>query len=96
VLLSQLCPGVCDRSALTDTNLQSRAEKFLVSAEKIGCRKYLTTKSILDGNAKLNFAFVANLFNNHPGLDPLSDAEMVKLDESLFSAEGDREARGNV
>jgi plastin-1 len=95
-LLSQLCPGQCDRSALQIKDLPARADKVLASAESIGCLKYITAKSLLEGNAKLNFAFVANLFNTHPGLEPLTEAELAKLDEGLFSSEGDREARGKV
>jgi plastin-1 len=36
---------------------------------------------------------VANLFNHHPGLAPLSETEMGKLDDKLFSSQGSREAR---
>jgi len=42
---------------------------------------------------KLNLAFVANLFNTHPGLEPLSQADLAKLEEWLFATEGTREAR---
>jgi plastin-1 len=38
-------------------------------------------------------AFVANLFNTIPGLEPLTEAEKAKLDEALFASEGSREAR---
>lgn len=95
-MLAQLCPGQCDRSALQVKDLPSRAEKVLASAEAIGCRKYISVNSLLDGNSKLNFAFLANLFNTHPGLEPLTEAELAKLDEGLFSSEGDREARGKI
>lgn len=36
-------------------------------------------------------AFVANLFNNHPGLDPITEEEKAEIDD--FDAEGEREAR---
>ncbi|KIJ28647.1 hypothetical protein M422DRAFT_76823 [Sphaerobolus stellatus SS14] len=52
----------------------------------IGCRKYLTVPSLLSGNLRLNFAFVANLFNTHLGLKLLDEQED-------FDAEGEREAR---
>lgn len=55
------------------------------------CRKFLTPSSLVAGNPKLNLAFVANLFNNHPGLDPLTEED--KLDIEDFDAEGEREAR---
>lgn len=50
--------------------------------------------SLLSGNPRLNLAFVANLFNTHPGLAPL-DAQEAK-DYGVvedFDAEGEREAR---
>lgn len=42
-------------------------------------------------NAKLNLAFVANLFNTWPALDPITAEEKTKVDD--FDASGDREAR---
>ena len=47
---------------------------------------------MVGGNPKLNLAFVANLFNNHPGLAPLEEAEAPPEIED-FDAEGEREAR---
>jgi plastin-1 len=96
VLLSQLCPAECSRNSLKETDLLKRAELLLQSAEKIGCRKYLTPKAIINGNAKLNLAFVAHLFNMYPGLTPLTQEEMSELDEGLFGSGGDREARGTL
>lgn len=43
------------------------------------------------GNPKLNLAFVANLFNTWPGLEPLEEAERPEIED--FDAEGEREAR---
>lgn len=48
---------------------------MLNNADKIGCRKYLTAKSLVAGNPKLNLAFVANLFNTWPGLEVRSIGE---------------------
>lgn len=45
-----------------------RAEVMLQQADKLGCRSFLTPKDVVDGVYKLNLAFVANLFNNHPAL----------------------------
>jgi plastin-1 len=63
----------------------------LQNADSLGCRKFLTPNSLVAGNPKLNLAFVANLFNNHPGLDPLEEVEVPQIDD--FDAEGEREAR---
>ena len=68
VLLNQLKPDLCDRSGLQVSDLHKRAETVLVNAERLQCRKYVTAGAIVKGNPKLNLAFVANLFNTHPGL----------------------------
>ena len=91
VLLNQLAPDVCSRSPLNTHDLHQRAEEVLQNADKLGCRKFLTPKSLVAGNPKLNLAFVAHLFNTHPGLDALSEEEKVEIDD--FDAEGEREAR---
>lgn len=93
VLLNQLAPELCSRNALKEQDLSQRAELMLQGADKLGCRSYVTPKSVVQGNPKLNLAFVANLFNKHPGLEPLSEEEKAQLDEKLFSSLGDREAR---
>ncbi|EPZ33975.1 Actinin-type, actin-binding domain-containing protein [Rozella allomycis CSF55] len=93
VLLNQLAPEVCSRDALKEEDLLKRAELMLKNTEKLDCRKYITAKAVVSGNPKLNLAFVANLFNIHPGLEPLSEAEMAALDEGLFASQGDRESR---
>nr|KAJ3417719.1 hypothetical protein HK105_000886 [Polyrhizophydium stewartii] len=93
ILLNQLAPEACSRAPLQTKDLLARAEQILSNADKIGCRKYLTPKTMVEGNQKLNFAFVAHLFNTRPGLEKLTEAEMAQLDEWLFSSEGDREAR---
>lgn len=93
VLLNQLKPDLCDRSGLALGDLQKRAESVLINAEKLGCRKYVTAGAIVKGNPKLNLAFVANLFNTHPGLAALTEQEKAALDEWLFNSQGDRESR---
>jgi plastin-1 len=96
VLLNQLDPSQCSRAPLQTKDLLQRAEQVLENADKLGCRKYLNAKTLTEGNTKLNFAFVANLFNQHPGLEQLTEAEKSTLDEWLFKSEGDREARGRL
>ncbi|EJD43453.1 Ca2+-binding actin-bundling protein [Auricularia subglabra TFB-10046 SS5] len=91
VLLNQLKPDECSLAPLQTSNLQQRAEQVLQNADRIGCRKYLTQPSLLSGNPRLNLAFVANLFNTHPGLAPLEPNEKVEIED--FDAEGEREAR---
>lgn len=94
VLLNQLKPDECSRAPLQTKDLKQRAEQVLDNAARIGCRKYLTPASLVAGNPRLNLAFVANLFNTHPGLEPLDEQEAKDygaVDD--FDAEGEREAR---
>lgn len=57
----------------------------------MNCRKFLTPTSLVAGNPKLNLAFVANLFNTHPSLEPITEEEKANIED--FDAEGEREAR---
>jgi len=43
----------------------------LENADKLGCKKFLRPQDIVKGNQKLNLAFVANLFNTWPALEPV-------------------------
>ncbi|KAG0673917.1 Fimbrin, actin-bundling protein, partial [Pichia californica] len=91
ILLNQLAPELCSKSPLQTPDLLQRAEQVLSNADKLDCRKYLTPKSLVAGNPKLNLAFVAHLFNTHPGLDPIQEEEKIDIED--FDAEGEREAR---
>ena len=91
VLLNQLKPDICSRSPLQTRDLHQRAGQVLDNADKLDCRKFLTPKSLVAGNPKLNLAFVANLFNTHPGLEPITEEEKADIED--FDAEGEREAR---
>ncbi|CCC68603.1 hypothetical protein NCAS_0B05190 [Naumovozyma castellii] len=91
ILLNQLSPSLCSTAPLQATDLLQRAEQVLENAEKLECRKYLTPSALVAGNPKLNLAFVAHLFNTHPGLEPIEEAEKPEIEE--FDAEGEREAR---
>ena len=91
VLLNQLAPDLCSRSPLQTRDLLQRAEQVLQNADRLDCRKFLSPSSLVAGNPKLNLAFVANLFNTHPGLDPITEEEKLQVED--FDAEGEREAR---
>jgi len=75
---------------LKEKDLTKRADGVLNNARKIDCAKFVKPRDIVAGNPKLNMAFVANLFNTLPGLDPLKEEERVILD---FPESGSREAR---
>jgi hypothetical protein len=69
VLLHQLDPR-CDTSVLQQTqDPYARADFMLQQAEKLGCRSFLTPADVVNGNPKLNLAFVANLFDKHPSIE---------------------------
>ncbi|KAJ8059878.1 hypothetical protein OCU04_011506 [Sclerotinia nivalis] len=91
VLLAQIAPEFCDRGPLQTGDLLQRAEQVLQNADKLDCRKFLAPSSLVAGNPKLNLAFVANLFNTRPALDPITEEEKAQVDD--FDAEGEREAR---
>ena len=91
ILLNQLAPDLCRRDPLQTQDLLQRADEVLANADKLGCRKFLTPTSLVAGNPKLNLAFVANLFNTCPGLDPITEEEKLEVED--FDAEGEREAR---
>ncbi|XP_037938774.1 plastin-3 isoform X1 [Teleopsis dalmanni] len=70
-LLKQIAGNDTDVNldALRENDLTARAEIMLQQAAKLNCRSFLTPQDVVNGVYKLNLAFVANLFNNHPGLD---------------------------
>ncbi|KAJ0158432.1 Fimbrin [Colletotrichum tanaceti] len=92
VLLAQIGSEYgATRAPLQTRDLLQRAEEILQTADNMGCRKFLTPTSLVAGNPKLNLAFVANLFNTHPALDPITEEEKLEVED--FDAEGEREAR---
>jgi plastin-1 len=77
--LNQLSPKNCNKDALQQSNMTKRAEMVLANADKINCKKFVKPRDIVAGNPKLNLAFVANMFNTCPGLEPVT--EVVVIDE---------------
>ncbi|XP_032524883.2 plastin-2 [Danaus plexippus] len=84
-LLKQIAPddaGVT-LDALRETDLLRRAEVMLQQAAKLRCRAFVTPADVVGGVYKLNLAFVANLFNQHPGLQRNDNNEAYHpLDET--------------
>lgn len=70
-LLKQIAPHDSNVTleALMEKDMLKRAEIMLQQAGKLGCRSFVTPADVVNGIYKLNLAFVANLFNYHPGLD---------------------------
>ena len=71
-LLYQIAPSTAgvNKDAMDIEDMIARAEKMLDQAEKLKSRAFVTAKDVVKGQERLNLAFVANLFNNHPALDP--------------------------
>ncbi|XP_075154487.1 plastin-2 fimbrin isoform X2 [Haematobia irritans] len=82
-LLKQIAGNDVDvnMDALHEKDLVSRAEIMLQQAAKLNCRSFLTPQDVVNGVYKLNLAFVANLFNNHPGLDKPEQVEGLEAIE---------------
>ena len=83
-LINQIAPreaGV-NKEAMTRQDLLERAEVMLDQADKIQSRAFVTAKDVVKGQEKLNLAFVANLFNNFPALDPPKEEYIEAIEES--------------
>ena len=90
-LLSQIAPlelGVTKEALMINNDPLARAEIMLQQAAKLGCRSFITPSDVVEGAQKLNLAFVANLFNNHPAMD----AANIDL-EDYVNVEESREER---
>lgn len=63
-LLKSIDPSIDVAAILANTDNTARAEAVLTAADRHGLRKFVQPADIVSGNHRLNFAFVANLFNN--------------------------------
>ncbi|KAM6952650.1 plastin-3-like [Lycodopsis pacificus] len=72
-----------DMTGLYEEDLMKRADCMLKQADSLGCRQFVTATDVVSGNAKLNMAFVATLFNKHPALTkPAGDQDWVLESET--------------
>ncbi|KAJ8705274.1 hypothetical protein PYW07_011101 [Mythimna separata] len=85
-LMKQIAPNDAGVTldALRESDLMRRAELMLQQAAKLRCRAFVTPADVVGGVYKLNLAFVANLFNQHPGLQRTAGdtEELHQLDET--------------
>jgi len=94
IVLNQIAPSVCDKAALNNPNMDTRAGLVIKNAEKIGVPQFIQPKDISSGNSRLNLAFAAQIFNTNPGLEPLSEEEKAELAGMMEDDVGDsREER---
>ena len=78
VLLAQIAPGKCDKSALGMSDQAARAGKVIGNAKALEVKTFIKPRDIVMGNPRLNLAFTAAIFNQCPGLDPPTKEEMDK------------------
>jgi plastin-1 len=72
ILLNRLAPETCP--------LDSTPEGIIENAKKLGIDPFIAPSDIPNGNKKLNSAFVAQIFNQCPGMDILDDEEIAEYD----------------
>ncbi|KAK4419722.1 Fimbrin-2 [Sesamum alatum] len=93
-LLNVLAPEHSNPSTLTVKDPLERAKFVLEHADKMGCKRYLTAKDIVDGSPNLNLAFVAHIFQHRNGLstqtkqisflETLPDDAQISREERVF------------
>jgi hypothetical protein len=96
ILLNQLDNKQCDKSALQESDLIKRGQKVLDNAAKLGAHSYITPHDIKNGQEKMNTLFIAEIFNNHHGLDELAKEELELFESAKLlddDVEGTREER---
>jgi len=82
-LLVAVCPednekGQVGLEPLNIQDLTKRAEMVLDNAEMLDARSFVRAHDIVNGNQKLNLAFVANLFNMYPAMDAVEGFEIIE------------------
>ncbi|KAJ3678306.1 hypothetical protein LUZ60_002109 [Juncus effusus] len=92
-LLSVLAPELKKRPYPMEVkNLLERAKLVLEHADRMGCKRFLSPKDIVDGSPNLNLAFVAHIFSKRNGLSKqmrqmsFGDVQFEE-DDSLVSRE---------
>lgn len=63
-LLNILAPEHSNPSTLSVKDPLERAKLVLEHADRMGCKRYLTAKDIVEGSPNLNLAFVAHIFQH--------------------------------
>ncbi|KAK1416644.1 hypothetical protein QVD17_25759 [Tagetes erecta] len=90
-LLNVLAPEHGTTKTLETKDPTERANLILEQAEKLDCKRYVTSKDIVEGSTNLNLAFVAQIFQHRNGLTidktKSSFAEMITDDESTSREE---------
>jgi plastin-1 len=94
IVLNQISPSQCDKSALNEPNMEKRAAKVIKNAGNLGVPSIIQPRDISNGNSRLNLVFAAQIFNTNPGLEPLTEEEQAELAGLMNDDVGDsREER---
>ncbi|CAI9107293.1 OLC1v1006614C1 [Oldenlandia corymbosa var. corymbosa] len=67
-LLNVLAPEYSNPSTLAAKDSLERAKLVLEHADRMGLKRYITPKDIVEGSPNLNLAFVAHIFQHRNGL----------------------------
>ncbi|XP_076886671.1 fimbrin-5-like [Bidens hawaiensis] len=90
-LLNILAPEHGTTKTLETKDPTERAKLIIEQAEKLDCKRYVTSKDIVEGSTNLNLAFVAQIFQHRNGLtidkSKTSFAEIMTDDESTSREE---------
>lgn len=77
-LLNQIAPKTCDLAALKQPDHLKRAQMVLDNARRLNVQTIIKPTDICSGNPRLNLVFTAAVFNQCPGLEPLTEEEVKK------------------
>ncbi|KAK4720156.1 hypothetical protein R3W88_018494 [Solanum pinnatisectum] len=91
-LLNVLAPEYINPTTLTVKDHLERAKFVLEHAGRMGCKRYLTAKDIVEGSPNLNLAFVAHIFQHRNGLSTQTK-QISFLEISPDEAQMSREER---
>ncbi|OMO83639.1 hypothetical protein CCACVL1_11304 [Corchorus capsularis] len=80
-LLNVLAPEHCNPLTLDTKDATERAKLVLDHAERMGCKRYLSPKDIVEGSTNLNLAFVAQIFHQRNGLS--TDSKSISFAERM-------------
>ncbi|XP_021907384.1 fimbrin-2 [Carica papaya] len=80
-LLNVLAPEHSSPSTLSARTPLERAKLVLEHADRMGCKRYLTAKDIVEGSPNLNLAFVAHIFQHRNGLS--TETKQISFLETL-------------
>ncbi|PSS09606.1 Fimbrin-2 like [Actinidia chinensis var. chinensis] len=91
-LLNVLAPEHSNPSTLAAKDPLERAKLVLEHADKMGCKRYLTARDIVEGSPNLNLAFVARIFQHRNGLSTQTK-QISFLETSLDDTQISREEK---